>query len=483
MLRFLFFLIFFGSLFGEIPYYRDGTNHIGHIKLEMDRPIDQSTYLYVKFALEHFRKIKSPFVILELNTPGGEVFAAQKIAHLLHESDSLHHMPVVAYINHWAISAGAMLAYSCKMIAISPSASMGAAEPVMMQGGSMESASEKINSALRAEFANFASLYGRNPLLAEAMVDKEIILVRRSGKIIKLDRENDFKAGEDEIISAKDKLLTLNASQLVEYGVADVKVPAQNGDENPIFQTEAFRHIPNPKLVAFSNWKVHFFTFLTHPVIASILMIGLMLGFYLEIQSGGFGLPACLGLTCLGLILLSQFAASAIQWLEMILIVVGLGLLALELFIFPTFGIGGILGIFLFLGGLFALGQPEIRQVKFSFQLENWNLAAHSFINGLGWFCGSLLVSFVAVIGMSRWTLPRYKSMDLKEEEPVVSPLIKIKPGTLGIVFTPCRPAGQIEIDGHIYSAFSQWGFIDKGEKIIIDSIDLDRIIIRPLVR
>jgi len=73
--------------------------------------------------------------------------------------------------------------------------------------------------------------------------------------------------------------------------------------------------------------------------------------------------------------------------------------------------------------------------------------------------------------------------MILKEEEAVALPYSKLKEGTLGIVFTPCRPSGQIEIDGHIYSACSQWGFIDKGEKIIIDSIELNRIIVRPFSR
>lgn len=461
---------------GELSFDRQGPNRIGYIKLEMDRAIDQSTYLYVKFALEHFRKIGSPFVILELDTPGGEVFAAQKIAHLLHESDTKHGMPVVAYLNNWAISAGAMLAYSCRYIAAAPSASMGAAEPVTMQSGSMESAPEKINSALRAEFANLASLYGRNPLLAEAMVDKDLILARREGKIVKLDNPSDFRSNSDQMISQKGKLLTLNGVQLREFEIADFAVPFHSN----LFEIAPFDEIPNPELVSYSNWKIRFFSLLTHPAVASFLMMGLMLGFYLEIQSGGFGWPACLGLTCLGLTLLSNFAVYTVEWLEIILIAVGAALLLLEVFILPTFGLAAACGILLVLGGLFAMGQPNLRQVSFSFDLSEWNLAAHSLWNGLGWLSGTLLASLGAAAFSSRVLLPRFKRL-MPTEIQTPAPINKWpEPGASGIVFATCRPAGQVLVGDAVYEAASEWGFIDKGEKVIIARIETNRVIVRP---
>ena len=173
------------SLKNSIHYDPSGKNPIGYLHLAKDAPIQDSTYLYVKFAVEEFKKLKVPFVVLELDSPGGEVFAALKISSELKKLDTEYHIPVVAFIDNWALSAGALLAYSCRYIAITTDASMGAAEPVMMGEGKMESASEKINSALRAEFSNTASFFGRNPLIAEAMVDKDIILVERKNKIIK----------------------------------------------------------------------------------------------------------------------------------------------------------------------------------------------------------------------------------------------------------------------------------------------------------
>ena len=132
---------------------------------------------------------------------------------------------MVAFINNWAISAGAMLAYSSRFITTVKDGSMGAAEPVLTgEGGKMEAASEKVNSALRADFGNRASFFGRNPLLPEAMVDKDLILVIRNGKIIRLENESQLVLSgpnPDEVISSKGKLLTLTAEQMAHEGVAD----------------------------------------------------------------------------------------------------------------------------------------------------------------------------------------------------------------------------------------------------------------------
>ena len=175
-----------------ISYSETEQNLIGYLYIGHDRPIDQATYIYVKFALDDYKKKGVRFIILHLNTPGGEVLSSMKITDLLQKCDVRDHIPIVAFIDDWAISAGAMLAYACRFIAVIPNSIMGAAEPVLIgKEGQMEAASEKVNSALRAEFASLASFYNRNPLVAEAMVDKDMILVIRNRKIIKLRNEKD----------------------------------------------------------------------------------------------------------------------------------------------------------------------------------------------------------------------------------------------------------------------------------------------------
>ena len=215
------------SLKAHIPFHTNEENRIGYIYIgDRSNSINQGTWLYVKQALDHYKETKPLFIIMELNTPGGEVFAAEKISDALKEMDTQYNIPIVAYINNWAMSAGALLAYSCRYIAVVKDASMGAAEPIQLSAeGKMETASEKVNSALRADFANRANFFGRNPYIAEAMVDKDVILVLREGKVIKLDYENQIKQegpDKDLIVSPKGKLLTLDAEQLMKYEVADI---------------------------------------------------------------------------------------------------------------------------------------------------------------------------------------------------------------------------------------------------------------------
>ncbi len=300
------------SLKEHIKVHPKGVNKVGLIKIgDRSTSISQSTWLYVKSALDHFKETKPDFLILELNTPGGEVFAAQMISDALKELDTQNQIPVVAYINNWAISAGAMLAYSCRYIVVVSDGSMGAAEPVIAsETGEMKEASEKVNSVMRADFANRARFFGRNPYIAEGMVDKDVILVQRHGEIIKLDRENQIKTtGQDPdvLIKAKGKLLTLDAVQLMKYGVADLMVqPKQLVHITPeerekgewpaskvlLFTAPFFDSIPNAVVDEFKpDWKTQFFMILANPIVSSILFLGMMVGFYIEMSNPGVSLP------------------------------------------------------------------------------------------------------------------------------------------------------------------------------------------------
>ena len=137
------------ELAAHIKFTESGPNRVGLITIE-DRTngINESTWIYVKKALDEYKEKKPIFIILELNTPGGEVFAAQKISDALKEMDTQYNIPVVAYINNWAISAGAMLAYSCRFIAVVKDASMGAAEPSQLSAG------EEQKSPRKSEFGD-----------------------------------------------------------------------------------------------------------------------------------------------------------------------------------------------------------------------------------------------------------------------------------------------------------------------------------------
>ncbi len=496
----------FQNLANAIVYHKDQENRIGYLQLTKDAPIQESTYLYVKFALEEFRKQKVAFVLLDLDSPGGEVFAALKISQALKQLDSQFHIPVIAFIDNWALSAGALLAYSCRFIGITTDASMGAAEPVIASAdGKMESASEKMNSALRAEFANTARFFGRDPLIAEAMVDKDIILVKRKESIIRLESENDLilsGKSPDQIISRKGKLLTLDSKDMIDLGVADFQVPYQLIDPitteekaegrwpfvKNLISNQPFLHsIPEATLIDYQNNKITFFTFLSHPLVSSVLILGLIIGIYGEMSHPGFGFFGITALICLSLIALSTFAIHTIAWLELIAIGVGIILLTIELLVLPGFGWAGFTGIIFLFIGLSTMFLPNIAGTSSSF--FEWSLATDEMVYRLSYFIGSIVICFVMVIFISCFLLKKNlfaSHLILKGEMDRDKGFLSAGPdkslpdvSSKGLAYTPLRPCGKVMIEGALINAQAQSGFIEKGTPIIVCHLEGQKVFVK----
>lgn len=484
-----------GNLKAHIHFSPEGPNRVGRINVnDRSDQISQATWIYIKNALDYYKKHPPSFIILTLNTPGGEVFAAEKISDALKEMDTQFNVPIVAYIDNWAMSAGAMLAYSCRFIAVAKDGSMGAAEPVTQEAsGEMKSASEKVNSALRADFASRASFFGRNPNIAEAMVDKDIILVMRHGKIIKLNSETEIRnmgPEPDLLISPKGKLLTLNASQLIEYGVADLEIKPEKlepitaqekekgewpAKKEPLFQNAFFASIPNATVEQYQmDWKTQFFVLLANPVVSSGLFLVMMLAFYMELNSPGFGLAATVALTCLFLIVLSSFSQEIGDWLELILLLTGLGVIILDLFFLPTFGLLGVIGVILFFVGLIGLMLPGLGSISFEFDTKTFNAAGVAFFNRLVWFLGTLIVGLACIAVLARFVVPSFSTfkkfvLQGQEQEGYIAGIDhKLLPplGSKGLVMSTLRPAGKVEVEGKLYDAMSTGRFIEKGAAV-----------------
>lgn len=500
-LLFSFFLFSFGysesKLQEHIKYHVDQPNRVGLITID-DRAngINQSTWLYVKKALDYYKEKPPIFIILELNTPGGEVFSAQSISDALKEMEIQYDIPVVAYINNWAISAGAMLAYSSRFIAVAPDASMGAAAPVIQDStGKLEEASEKVNSAIRSDMANRARLFGRNPWIAEAMVDKDIILVERSLEIIKLNAENEILS-TDKIISGKGKLLTLDSQQLMAYQVANFLVPAikkemitekeltdgiWSAKKSAIFHTSFFEDIPSAFIDQYKpDWKTSFFMFLTNPMVASFLFMAMLLGFYTEFNMPGATWPLFVGISALSLIILSSFNQEIGSYLELILLFLGALLLAIELFVMPTFGFLGIIGVLLFLGGLFGLMLPGLHQVDFNFDTNSLNAAGHIVLERFSLLSAAFLLSLLIMALLSRFFFKSIPYMDkfvLKGNEQTGYSAVgmsgELPPiGAEGTAFSSLRPSGKVLFNKNIYDALTKGGFIEKDTAIILVSFE-----------
>lgn len=476
-------------LAASIHYSQDTENFVGYIDIGQHRMIDESLYLYVKFALEYYRQRGARFIILHLDTPGGEIYPALKISTLLQESDTKHHMPVIAMIHDWALSTAAMLAYSCRFIGINDDSLMGAAQPGMISTqGEMISRSERENPALSKEFGSLAEFFGRNPLVAEAMVDKNLILVQRKGKIISLASSVEIQP-QDQLITTPGRFLTLNADQLLALKVADFKVSItatydvtqaeKNLGEWPASQSHLFTYpffeqIPNATLIYYKNWKINFFSFFTHPLIASFLLMGVIIGSYLEMNHPRSGLPGIISLLCLALIFFSHFFLETINWFEFFLVSIGTIFLLAEMFFLPGFGFAGIFGLFLVLIALISMLLPHYEGIHFSWHLQDFSFAAWDLTYRLTFYLSALLLSLIIIIFLSRSSRLKKRPSLKQAEETKQLPSREAE----GVAFTSLQPGGKVLIDNHLYDALTEKDSIRQGEKVVVVNISGNTLIV-----
>jgi membrane-bound serine protease (ClpP class) len=421
----------------------------------------------VKFSLDYFEKEKFDMVIVKIDTPGGEVFSAIKIARALQEAK----VPVVGYIDGWAISAGALITYACPTVYAKKGSIMGAATPVHTSSSAqMVEAPEKINSALRAQFRSTARVSNRDEALAEAMVDKEICLVERNGTIISLGSKQKVLES-DQVVCAAGKLLTLSDAELLKYGVVDVLLAT------PLLEHPDFKDFEGCRPEEFKNKKMHFFTLLQKPLVSSILSLAMMAGFYSLFSTGNFGFSFFSAIACGSLLLVSQHSAETFAVLEWILLGIGLFCLLAESFI-PGFGVLGLLGIVLVLASLFVMNVvPSVSWHLPSFGFSKTVVAERSiaFCAAISAFCAILLTFSKSIVKRIFKTSPLILRDDVKQEVAQE----KFKKGDQGLCRSALKPWGKIEVCGKLVSVKSEKGYIKEGKEVKITSIKNSTYLVR----
>ena len=280
-------------------------------RLTVSGVVENGLAPYVIRGLREAAEAHAAAVYLDLDTPGGRIDAAERIADAVRAST----VPVYAYVNPRAYSAGALIALSSNGIYMRPGAVLGAATPV--DGGGVK-ASEKVVSAMRGEFRALAEARGLDPLIAEAMVDERVEV-----------------PGLDDA----DRLLTLSTNEALRVGYAKAA---------PAGQAELLAAIalPGARVVSLApNWAELLVRFLTNPLVSPLLLSLGVLGLVFEIKTGAFGIGGLVSLASLGLFFGASFLVGLAGWEEVILLGIGLVAIAIEVFVLPGFGAAGILGI------------------------------------------------------------------------------------------------------------------------------------------
>jgi len=439
------------------------------------------------------------YLIYDMDTFGGGLFAAYEISdYFLHEINEK--ASTVAYVSKKAISAGALISVACEDIIMKEKTRIGDCAPMMI-GGKLEGVErEKIETDTRTAFETSAEHNGYPAVLLKAMVTQqiEVYRIKNTGtgesEFFEGDRlpkdANAYDLENKELIVSSDELATFTASEAVEYGVARAQVKDLQGVLDFLAERDGVTFIGEPAVLR-PNWSEQMVRWLNSPAVMAVLVMLAMLGAYIELSSPGVGLPGLVAAVCVVTIVGSKYLVDMANWVEVLILVVGVLLLMVEVFVLPGFGVAGFLGIMCIVGGLFGmLVKNSPGEIPWPDSEIEWDLFADGAIGLLAGLAG-----FVAVA----WLLARYLPKIPFLRGLILSPTVATAGGGIGVsmtspptgeckgvqvgeqgeVVSALRPAGRARFGEAIVDVIAEAEFLDKATPVEIIEIHGNRVVVR----
>jgi membrane-bound serine protease (ClpP class) len=462
--------------------------------------IDDGLYKSIRRRTQKALGDGAKYLIYEIGTYGGMLQSGDDISKyfILDVGKKAH---TVAYVTTEAISAGAMISVSCQDIIMLENTTIGDCAPIQI-GAKLEGVErEKVESFTRAAFMRAAEANGYPAVLLKAMVSMQTEVYRlknlRSGKFEFFETEqmpndpNEYDLDNKQLIVKDDELLTLTASQALEYGLARAQV------EN---LAEALEFLEKRDGVVFAGepevlktlWSEEMVRWLNSPAVMGVLVMVALLGVYLELSTPGVGLPGLVAVICFAIIIGSKYLVGLANWVEVALFVVGMLLLMIEVFVLPGFGIAGVSGILCILAGLFGMlvkNPPD--KLPWPQTQMDWNIFTNGILGISIGFVGFVLLAWVLTRYLPK--IPIASRLVLKPPDETViqaSPAITKQPkeafvqppvqvGVKGITISQLRPAGKANFGRQRLDVVSRGELIEANREIIVVLVEGNRIVVR----
>ncbi|MEM1093353.1 MAG: NfeD family protein [Bacteroidota bacterium] len=427
----------------SLPDLGDGEVFVVPVHGTIDKPLS----MYLERALADAEEAGAAVIIFDIDTFGGLLDAADLIRKDLLDTT----IPTVAFIDKNAASAGALIAYATDRIVMVPGASMGAA--TVVEGMSGEAAPDKYQSYMRGLMRATAEAKGRDPQIAEAMVDETL---------------------EVEGISEAGQVVTLSAQEARKLGVADAILPSIDA------VTEALGLAETTQVAHRESGAERLLRFFANPVLQSILMLMMMSGLYFELQSPGVGFAGLMAAVGAALFFAPHYMLGLVESWEVALFVLGVILIAVEIFVIPGFGIAGISGLTLVIGSLIA---ALIGNVGFDFP------TADGIGRALSTLAATMVLFVVLLFSMGRY-LPqtrRFNRLVLAETVgngsglalPMMAETTLL--GEQGLTVTALRPSGTADLGGERLEVVSGGDYVEPGTRIEVVRVRGQQVMVRPV--
>jgi membrane-bound serine protease (ClpP class) len=412
------------------------------VVVAIDRTVELGLAAFVRRAIA--TNPDAVAIVLEVNTLGGRVDAAIQIRDALLEAKPR----TVAFIHPRAISAGALISLACDNIFMSDGATIGAATPIQVGAGEAEAVGEKMVSYMRAEMRSTAEANGRRGDIAEAMVDREVVI--------------------DGIVEAG-KLLTLDTDRALDLGMADGKA----ADLDAVLSALTLQAPETERLKL--NWGEEVARWLTEPTVSGLLLSVGMLGLMVTFYTHSIGAFTIAGFISLLLFFGGHAVVHLVGWEEVLLFLAGIALVVVEIYFVPGFGVPGVLGLICIISALVLalIGIP----IDVSFETGILTGAMTRVLLSL---LGAFVLALVLMRLLSRAAVGSGVVLQESETGFLSAPSARDLVGEIGQALTDLRPAGRIVIGHDRHEAKSEREFIARGSRVRVIGREGPTLIVRP---
>ncbi|MEM6562561.1 MAG: NfeD family protein [Planctomycetota bacterium] len=475
------------------------------VAILLDGDVDAYMYTMLERRLDEARDLGAERIILRIDTFGGAVDAGLRIGRTLKQLE----IPVTAYVDEKAISAGAMIALACDEIVMEPGSFLGDSGVITMGGEMGEVERAKAESLVLAEFVDSAEEHGYDRKLVRSfvVVDHVIYYIENP------------ETGERRFVDAEEHAELVEADDAVWVEVADVEQPVDGektlltvnastaekiGLSQGTFATpEALAEARGYEIIATlqPSGGDRLIAFLSGFAARGILSTVFLLSLYIAFQSPGTGVPETIAAGSLFVLLGVPFLTGHAQWYEILAVVIGVGLILVELFVIPGFGVAGITGAGLMLGGLLMTFLPDIRipipgtgddgtAPSYAFDVD-WAGLRYGFATVLG----SMVVSLLLWWWISKFlpSMPYANKLILNDvaggtepAEPTrdnfvaAAPVADVLPlGTVGEAVSDLYPGGQARFNDQVLDVISDRGFVESGDRVVVREVHGNRVVVR----
>lgn len=459
--------------------------------IELHEDINPLSGALLRRRFEQAVEAGAEIIVLDIDSPGGYVSTTLDLVRMISEAQGVQ---TVAFIAHEAISGAAILALATDRIVMLPRARIGDAGMIIMgEDSAFRYAPEKARSLLAQQLRDLAQQQGRPPALAEAMVDKDLIVYKATrtddGTVTYLSNR-DFAALDDPeqweqgpVVreAAGNMFFTANGERAVQLGVAETLIEDRD-------QLAAAIGAVAPIPVVVPSGVDTLILILNSPWVTWLLLVIGLIALVVELGAPGVGIGGLISILCFGLFFWSRFLGGTAGWFEVILFAIGLIFVMLEILVIPGVGVAGITGGLMI---LFSLVMASRR-----FMMPESPNDVSSLMSDIGIVLAAFVGFVIGLAFLARYLgeLPMLSRLALAPAPetdhssipslaagtgPANQAWQQIQVGDVGTALGPLRPSGKMLVGDEIVEVVTEGDFVASDAPLRVVSVAGRRIVVR----